>query len=221
MVKIVLDFDGVLFDSAFEAYSVCQEVLAGKHFKEMRHDVSYVEFLNYRPNVRNAEDFIDLYFGLNKAFRPCKYEFLETFFSSRVILSSHLDYSEKYFPRYEFFNMIYPLLLSHSERFYILSTRDKSSIDAALKNYGVDLTNRIIGQDSIRKNGNKINALRDAGVEQCDLYVDDMEHYVDELRPLSKMVLIADWGYGHYNKDSCSAATISKLVNFILDQENY
>ena len=215
--NIVLDFDGVLFDSAFEAYSVCQEVVASKKFNGMRGDVSYVEFSHYRPNVRNAEDFIDLYFGLDNVFHPQTTVFLDAYFASRIRLSKQLDYAEKYFPRCEFFNLIYPLLLTSSQRFYILSTRDKGSIDAALKHWGINLTDRIIGQDSIRISGNKINALRDAGVEHCQLYVDDMRHYVDELESFSKLTLMADWGYGHPDQDACSAVTISKIVRFILD----
>ena len=215
--NIVLDFDGVLFDSAFEAYSVCQEVVASKQFKGMRSDVSYVEFSYYRPNVRNAEDFIDLYFGLDNALHPQKTVFLAAFFASRIRLSKQVGYAGKYFPRCAFFNLIYPLLLANSQSFYILSTRDKGSIDAALKHWGISLTDRIIGQESIRLSGNKVNALRDAGVEHCQLYVDDMRHYVDELESFSKLALMADWGYGHPDQDACSPVTISKIVRFILD----
>jgi hypothetical protein len=217
MANIVLDFDGVLFDSAFEAYSVCQEVVASKQFEGMRGDVSYVEFSHYRPNVRNAEDFIDLYFGLDNALHPRTTVFLEAFFTSRIRLFKQVNYAGKYFPRCDFFNLIYPSLLANSQRFYILSTRDKGSIDAALKHSGINLTDRIIGQDSIRISGNKINALKDGGVEHCQLYVSDMRHNVDELESFSKLTLMADWGYGHPDQDACSPAIISKIVRFILD----
>ena len=58
-VKFVLDFDGVLFNSAFEAYSVANRAVAGCN--EFRQDISYEEFLAFRSVVTDAWQYNRLY----------------------------------------------------------------------------------------------------------------------------------------------------------------
>lgn len=213
MSKIILDFDGVLFDSAYEAYSVCQNMQNFDLMHELRKDVSYTEFRLYRPKVKNADDFIPLYFSNPDAIDVNK--FLEFFFISRKQLMESEDYAEKYYPKFDFLRLILPFMQKKNNCFYILSTRDASSINAALESNGVFMHERIIGQSSIKKYGNKINALKANGVLKCDLYIDDMMHYVNELSEIAELSLMADWGYGNPDKDSISCSVAAKILKSI------
>ena len=52
---IILDFDGVLFDSAFEAYQVCQKVTTS--IPNLRKNVDYEEFLQFRKYLTDRVKF--------------------------------------------------------------------------------------------------------------------------------------------------------------------
>src|ERR1700751_6016486 len=58
-IKFVLDFDGVLFNSAFEAFSVSNRATAGR--AQFRQDITYEEFLSYRAVVTDAWQYNRLY----------------------------------------------------------------------------------------------------------------------------------------------------------------
>ena len=58
-LKIVLDFDGVLFNSAFEAYSVCNRCTEGDG--DYRQEVDFEEFLEFRSFVTDAWQYRRLY----------------------------------------------------------------------------------------------------------------------------------------------------------------
>ena len=216
MSIIVLDFDGVLFDSAYEAYSVCQKVTELNHYKEIRKDISYTEFRLYRPYVKNANDFITLYFDESIQNNINVDDFLAIFFDSRKKLMTESDYSSKYFPRCQFFDLIQPYIQRYISQFYILSTRDADSIDIALTSNGINMTKNIIGQQDIKKYGNKINALKAHNINVCDLYIDDMLHYVKELNSVASLSLMANWGYDLKNEQSISANVMSEILKYIL-----
>ena len=58
-VKFILDFDGVLFNSAFEAFSVCQ--FAASEQPGLRQDVDFDAFMAFRPAVTDAWQYHRLY----------------------------------------------------------------------------------------------------------------------------------------------------------------
>ena len=58
-LKIILDFDGVLFNTAFEAYSVCNRTAEG--LDGFRQDVDFEEFLAFRAYVTDAWQYRRLY----------------------------------------------------------------------------------------------------------------------------------------------------------------
>tara|TARA_B100000575_G_scaffold292310_1_gene300306 strand:- start:924 stop:1580 length:657 start_codon:yes stop_codon:yes gene_type:complete len=211
--KIILDFDGVLFDSAYEAFSVCQNMLNLYSIKGLRNDVSYTEFRLYRPKVKNADDFIPLYFNEECVIETK--EFLKLFFLSRENLMISENYASNYYPKFEFLRQILPMMQKNSNLFFILSTRDTKSINIVLESNGIYMKDNIIGQDSIRKHGNKINALKAYGISNCDLYIDDMRHYVDELNEISDISLMADWGYGLKDPDSVSFQTAVEITRYV------
>jgi len=62
MHPIVFDFDGVLFDSAFEAYKVCQLIVTSKKINEIKTNITYEDFQRHRPSVADVKDFIPLFF---------------------------------------------------------------------------------------------------------------------------------------------------------------
>ena len=56
---IVLDFDGVLFNSAYEAYQVCEKVV--KDLPKFRRGVHFDEFMEFRSCLTDAWQFNRLY----------------------------------------------------------------------------------------------------------------------------------------------------------------
>ena len=57
--QFILDFDGVLFNSAFEAYTVANKCTEGR--EGFRRDITYEEFLEYRAVVTDAWQYFRLY----------------------------------------------------------------------------------------------------------------------------------------------------------------
>ena len=62
MHPIVFDFDGVLFDSAYEAYKVCQLIVSSKKINSIRTNITYEEFQKHRPSVADVNPVFELFF---------------------------------------------------------------------------------------------------------------------------------------------------------------
>jgi FMN phosphatase YigB (HAD superfamily) len=134
-LKIVLDFDGVLFNSAFEAYSVCNNCTEnGDHYRK---GVDFEEFLAFRAYVTDAWQYRRLYdarvydshFAALPDVQPdeADWKFAESFFATRRKMMEDPDWPKVMSP-YDFFFLLKPLLVEHPEYFYVLSTRDVNSI---------------------------------------------------------------------------------------------
>ena len=89
-VKFILDFDGVLFNSAYEAYTVAQRAITGS--ADHRQDIEYETFLRYRSVVTDAWQYNRLY-SKDRYVQPAAlrliepvaedWEFAERFFAAR------------------------------------------------------------------------------------------------------------------------------------------
>lgn len=201
--QIFLDFDGVLFDSVPEVYSVCQEVL--KRFPNEYHDVKYEEFKEFRSYLTDAWQFnrlysklltIDSYVLLQKV-NPVNEDWLfaNRFFEARNSLMRNDNWASKMKP-YQFFYDIKPLLKSHPEKFLIISTRNEDSIKRTLEYNNIhDLL--VFGQAAVRASGSKLRALQDAGKISTSnylVYVDDMRSHLKPFRKVVDVCLQAKWG---------------------------
>ena len=56
---MMLDFDGVLFNSAYEAYQVCE--LVSQNDSSLRRGIHFEEFMEFRAQLTDAWQFNRLY----------------------------------------------------------------------------------------------------------------------------------------------------------------
>ena len=219
-VKVILDFDGVLFDSLEEVYTLCQRVsiISNKY----RKDVSYQEFLNFRKFLTDAWQFNRLYENenydvkeLSKA-KKTKFdqEFAEAFFNERKQQGHNC---EKFKP-YNFFFMVKPLLEKYPDNFLILSTRTTESIRAVLNYYRIQNI-EIYGQEFIKKYGGKFDSAKYLNLlddkYKC-LLIDDMADHLLPFHGKISSIVHANWGYGLTEKNSKSAEeTYQEILNIL------
>lgn len=224
-VKFVLDFDGVLFNSAFEAYSVAN--LATKGRDGYRKDITYEEFLVYRGVVTDAWHYNRLY-SLRDSVPAASlhdieaieadWEFARLFFEARKTIMADPDWP-KVMPPYDFFLLIKPLLLKYPNRFAILSTRNVASIRETLAFHGTDVL-PVFGQEDIRRLGSKLAvAQHQRWLENGKwliVYIDDMNNHLEPFEGQIHLPLHANWGYDRETPGSLSAQQIMTIVTSLL-----
>jgi hypothetical protein len=222
-VKFVLDFDGVLFNSAFEAYSVAN--LATKGREGYRDDIAYEEFLVYRGVVTDAWHYNRLYSKYEHvppaALRrvqptPGDWEFSRLFFDARKTIMADPDWP-KVMPPYDFFLLLKPLLLKYPERFAVLSTRNVESIKETLAFHGADVL-PVFGQEDIRRLGSKV-AKDQHWLDQGKwliVYIDDMNNHLEPFEGQIHLPLHANWGYDRETPGSLSAQQIMTIITSLL-----
>jgi hypothetical protein len=121
---VMLDFDGVLFNSAFEAYKVCE--LAATMQPGYRSSVSFDEFMVFRQYLTDAWQFnrlfdksllLDDLSKLNS--EKCTdrdQKFADYFFKAREVLMQSKDWANMMSP-YPFFFNIKKYLVNAPENF--------------------------------------------------------------------------------------------------------
>jgi hypothetical protein len=224
-IKFVLDFDGVLFNSAFEAFSVSNKATAGRN--DFRQDITYEEFLSYRAVVTDAWQYNRLYSrehslpaGVLRGFKPeeIDWAFARDFFDARKAIMADPNWP-KVMPPYDFFFLLKPLLLKHPDRFTILSTRNVQSIHETLAFHGADVLH-IFGQEDIRRFGSKFGIAQDQrwldGGKWFIVYVDDMNSHLEPFEGQIHLPLHADWGYDRGTPCSLSANQIHTIITSLL-----
>jgi hypothetical protein len=224
-IKCVLDFDGVLFNSAFEAYSVANKATEGR--AEYRQDITYEEFLSYRAVITDAWQYNRLYsraYALPAAtiqgFQPeeVDWAFARDFFDARRTIMQDPAWP-KVMPPYDFFFLLKPLLLRYPNRFVVLSTRNTQSIREALAFHGADVL-QIFGQEDIRRLGSKLGVVRDQhwidGGKWFIVYVDDMNSHLEPFDGQIHLPLHANWGYDKNTDCSMSANQIHTIITSLL-----
>lgn len=224
-IKFVLDFDGVLFNSAFEAYSVANHATKGRN--DFRQDVSYQEFLAFRSVVTDAWQYNRLYSatssvppGTLHAIMPdeADWSFSRDFFEARREIMEDPEWP-KVMPTYDFFLLLKPLLLQCPERFAILSTRNVSSIRGAMAFNGADVI-PVFGQEDIRKLGSKLNVAKSQDwldpKKYLVVYVDDMNSHLEPFQGQIHLPLHAGWGYDKETPSSLSANQVFTIISSLL-----
>lgn len=221
----VLDFDGVLFNSAFEAFSVANKTTEGR--SEFRQGVSYDEFLVFRGAVTDAWQYNRLYSREN-AVAPealggvqpdeADWAFSRDFFKAREVMMEDPEWPKVMAP-YDFFFLLQPLLLEHPDRFAILSTRNVKSIRETMAFHGADVV-PVFGQEDIRRLGSKFAvALDQHWLDRGKfiiVYVDDMSIHLEPFEGQIHLPLHADWGYDATTPGSLSAHQIITIIKSLL-----
>lgn len=221
----VLDFDGVLFNSAFEAFSVANRATEGR--PEFRQGVSYDEFLVFRRAVTDAWQYNRLYSFEHAVHVDTLHEvqpieadwaFARDFFDARKVIMEDPEWP-KVMPPYDFFFLLQPLLLKYPDRFAILSTRNVKSIRETLAFHGADVM-PVFGQEDIRRLGSKFAvALDQHWLDRGKfivVYVDDMSIHLEPFDGQIHLPLHADWGYDTTTPGSLSAHQIYTIINSLL-----
>lgn len=225
-LKFLLDFDGVLFNSAFEAYSVCNECTRG--LAGFRQDVTFEEFLEFRAVVTDAWQYNRLYFADRRPRsietlpqqkpQPADWEFSRSFFAARAVMMADPQWPKVMSP-YDFFFLLKPLLIAHPDRFAILSTRNVESIRQTMAFYDADVLN-IFGQEDIRRMGSKIEVAREQGWltrgRYLVVYVDDMNSHLEPFDGKVHLPLHASWGYDKEKIDSLSQHQVLTIIGSLL-----
>jgi hypothetical protein len=224
-IKFVLDFDGVLFNSAFEAFSVANHATKGR--AGFRQDVNYEEFLAFRSVVTDAWQYNRLY-AANSSVLPNTlhmitpdegdWSFSRDFFEARRVIMEDPEWP-KVMPAYDFFFLLKPLLLQCPDRFAILSTRNVSSIHEALAFNGVDGI-QIFGQEDIRKLGSKLSVAKSQNwldpKKYLVVYVDDMNSHLEPFQGQVHLPLHANWGYDRETSSSLNQSQIHIIISSLL-----
>jgi len=224
-IKFVLDFDGVLFNSAFEAFSVANHATEGR--LGFRQDVNYEEFLAFRSVVTDAWQYNRLYAATSSVLPNAlhtiipdegDWSFSRDFFEARSAIMEDPEWP-KVMPAYDFFFLLKPLLLHCPDRFAILSTRNVSSIHEAMAFNGVDGI-QIFGQEDIRKLGSKLNVAKSQNwldsQKYMIVYVDDMNNHIEPFQGQVHLPLHANWGYDRETSSSLSQSQVHNIISSLL-----
>lgn len=208
-----IDFDGVLFDSASEAFLVCQTLASSDD--RLRNDVSYDEFIRFRAHVTDAWHFQYLYteYDWSKLVDTWRYSeecanFENGFFRVRGDLLGSVDWVNCFHPYQFFFDL---LEIVKENNICILSTRSENSIKFVLDSHGVLCD--IYGQNFLKKLPLKKKSVAIKNImssrkieESKSLFIDDMLiHYLDVKENTKSYALLANWGYDLYTDEGLSS----------------
>lgn len=222
---ILLDFDGVLFNSAYEAYQVCEKLAQGD--ARYRQGLSFDEFMIFRAQLTDAWQFCRLY-QKDRVLRDVAklqeiqpdavdWDFAERFFGTRAEMIQNPDWAKLMSP-YPFFYQLRPLLLQYPQTFKILSTRNKASIQRTLEFFeatGIE----IYGQEDIREHGSKLGVAKYHGwLEKGDyvVYIDDMNSHLEPFENEVDLCLHAGWGYDVAHVDSYTQGQVFQILSGFL-----
>jgi len=226
---IYIDFDGVLFDSAPEVYSICQ-LISVKH-AGYRTDIDYEEFLQFRRSVTDAWQFNRLY--TTKRHRTVDTNFLldaerlsvddmafeQQFFAMRQDLDSLSEGAEP--TPYDFFHEIKSLLKNNACYFKIISTRNEKSIINILLKYEISEV-EVIGRESLKAYSSK-NAFMEKVASfnegnSLNVFIDDMSEHLEGLESSIDLLIQPDWGYGISGKYASPLAVVVAIVRALCQQ---
>ncbi len=222
---ILLDFDGVLFNSAYEAYQVCECMAKGDPL--YRHDLSFDEFMDFRAQLTDAWQFCRLY-RKDRILRDITrlhevkpdqedWAFSERFFLARAEMMKDPEWAKLMSP-YPFFYQLRPLLVQYRDTFKILSTRNRASIQRTLEFFEVDSI-EIYGQENIREHGSKLGVAKHQRWLESGryvVYIDDMNSHLEPFETEVDLCLHAGWGYDVAHVDSYTQGQAFQIISGFL-----
>lgn len=222
---LLLDFDGVLFNSAYEAYQVCEHL--AKKQPKYRSGVNFEEFMEFRSYLTDAWQFCRLYQkdrlldDIQKlaTVKPDEqdWEFSKKFFEARAEMMRDSDWAKLMSP-YPFFYQLRPLLKQYPNSFKILSTRNVASILRTLEFFEADGI-EIYGQENIREQGSKLAVAKHkqwlSGGSYV-VYIDDMNSHLEPFETEVDLCIHAGWGYDATNANSYTQGQAFHLIQGFL-----
>ncbi len=222
---ILLDFDGVLFNSAYEAYQVCECVASQDDL--YRSGLSFDEFMSFRAHLTDAWQFCRLYHKRKFLGDFCKlpevvadeedWAFSAKFFAARAEMIKDPEWAKLMSP-FPFFYQLRPWMMRYPEAFRILSTRNRASIQKTLEFFnasGVDIN----GQEDIRKFGSKLGVAKSKGWLSSGhyvVYIDDMNSHLEPFEKNVHLCIHAGWGYDVGRNDSYTQGQALQVISGFL-----
>jgi len=226
MEKILfLDFDGVLFDTASEAYQVCIHTEAFKNIKLPPNSLE--TFFLYRAMIGPAWNYYYIMNAIIKSKKCSKLDFKESisskkfendFFSTRQKLKKN-NYLE-WLSLNQAYTFVERLKLSISSNLdiYIITTKDKQTVKDLLDAHKIQYINHnnIFGKESFNLFGSKreiiLNILGDR--EYKAIFVDDLSTHLEKCENIKNLQCIqAGWGYIDYrSKYICTQMEVLKKI---------
>lgn len=222
---ILLDFDGVLFNSAYEAYQVCENL--AKVDERCRQELTFEEFMRFRAHLTDAWQFSRLYqkdrllrdVTKLKEVEPDEqdWNFASNFFAAREVMIKNPEWAKLMSP-YPFFYQLRPMMIKYPQIFKILSTRNKYSIQRTLEFFetsGIE----IFGQEDIRKHGSKLGVSKHMGWLEQDkyvVYIDDMNTHLAPFESEIDLCIHAGWGYDDADAESYTQEQAFKIFSALL-----
>lgn len=222
---LLLDFDGVLFNSAYEAYQVCEH-FASK-FPEYRRGVDFEIFMEFRSHLTDAWQFCRLYqkdrlledLSTLHTIQPDAQDWLfsQRFFEARAEMMKDPDWAKLMSP-YPFFYQLRPLIKQYPDSFKILSTRNVASIRRTLEFFEADGI-EIYGQEDIRAHGSKLGVAKHKEWLTSGsfvVYLDDMNSHLEPFENEVNLCIHAGWGYDQSSAHSYTQGQAFNLIQGFL-----
>lgn len=228
---IVMDFDGVLFNTVKEAYVISMLATDRKlDIEEITFDNNhYKSFEKLRYSVGPASDYLKVLQYLNDLPINGKFDinsisigekelldFSNKFYEVRnLIIDNQFNYWIKLNSPYEFFNMINRL---KNLKTIILTNKDEKSVLKILTHHKTKFEYLIIDNNFLHKFNNKIEVLDFLSKDEKLIYIDDNQGYVDASKGLVNVDgHVAGWGYtGKRSAGQTTQKNIYKIVKDIV-----
>ena len=215
---IFLDFDGVLFSTIKEAYAICMIVQKkARTIEDINFNSQHYKFFaQYRYLIGPAWNYYYLlklidtkaisfdYNYLQELYNASKEEYQE--FEYKYFLTRSL-LQEEHFKSWlslnettPFLSMVKPLIKSYKSRFYIVTTKDKKTVQALLKLHNIFVDDaKIFDKESYEKYTSKANIIKNIMQNEKienSIFVDDHQKYLKECYDIKNLTLLqANWGY--------------------------
>jgi hypothetical protein len=209
---IFLDFDGVLFDTAREAYIVSR--LAKNKDIYNIDEIEYSRFLDARSCVVSAWNYEPIMNGLELGLEGLE---LIAFINDKIFKGKSIEaaiFESEFFKKREefqtknrgdwlalsrpfpFWSLVLPIIKENLDKFVILSTRDKGSIDEILAYYKAPVIRVLSRLDYDYAGKSKANLIRSLSSDGKSLWIDDSAQHLSEVEFCEDIKTIwARWGY--------------------------
>jgi len=221
MNVLFLDFDGVVIDSIEECFILSYELYYGFSSDNGINSNIKKLFYQYRGLVRPAHQYLSLMKAIDKKNLGEEVDIKNEF----NILINKIDKVERNRFEFSFFSLraYYQkdkkkwlelnqltdygkcLIGKKLDSTYILTTKNKTSVDLVLKHYGISVSG-VFDKEHYDEFGNKgiiiSNFLDDNDQYTKAIFVDDAVEHLDSVKDNRVRCYFADWGYGentHYD----------------------
>jgi hypothetical protein len=237
---IYLDFDGVLFDTAMEAFIVGHKAYFGVDADCQELENNYRRFLLLRPFVISAWQYLSVFnlllevssdelllakgkqkLMLESTKKDKEFEAKFHYIRTELIKNDKSKWIDLHRP-YSFFTLIKPMMIKCPQQFQILSTKSANFILELLLVHGVSFDKgQVWGRDVFDKNSqSKAKVLlKNSSIDEKALFIDDSNKHITEVKILKNIeTILANWGYVEADKaEDNTIFTVEKVAYYLDD----